>query len=314
MDSFSGGSRRRRTDSEREYSSIAEDSFPLRRQSLYYAWEDYNAVAGKRQSFQGDNMANQYLKCLKCGRTFDRAYGAYYIKQSRRYICPACWAKMNPSKNRPSAKPVQQSERSLGSKILDLALLVFVLGFFAHFVWIFDAFLWIIGIIVLRRESPKKDEASVNPLEPEKAVETLALSNAETFKVTGTSYQRENIQSLGELNEDYYLEDSELLDSFDEGDEIFKCKFPDNLTVTLADEPENPYDSNAIRVELNGVKVGYIQKEKTDRVKNLWAQPDVKIKAEIYAGPLKEVYKDDDGKISVEQKDLDFGIRLLFYA
>lgn len=42
-----------------------------------------------------------------------------------------------------------------------------------------------------------------------------------------------------------------------------------DLTVRLVEEPDNQYDSNAIKVILNNQHVGYVPKEKTAEVKKI---------------------------------------------
>lgn len=136
----------------------------------------------------------------------------------------------------------------------------------------------------------------------------------ETFKVAGTSHYLGEILDLAVPNDDYKMKKSELLEYYEEGDEIPQFTFPRNMLVNLVDEPENEYDPNAIRVELDGKKVGYIKKGSTGRIRNIRNEPDVKIKAEIVGGSFKKIYEDDDGKGRVESLKLDYGVRLTFYT
>lgn len=136
----------------------------------------------------------------------------------------------------------------------------------------------------------------------------------ETFKVAGTSHYLGEILALATSNDDYKSSKRELLEYYEAGDKIPQFTFPKNLRVNLVDEPENQYDPDAIRVELNGRKVGYIGKESTGQVRDIRNEPDVKIKAEIVGGSFKQVHEDDDGKGYVETVDLSYGVRLTFYT
>ena len=61
------------------------------------------------------------------------------------------------------------------------------------------------------------------------------------WKVNGTTFRRENVEKVAQ--------------------QIDNKK---HILVTLEAEPTNPYDSNAIKVLMNGEFVGYVPKDSTD--------------------------------------------------
>lgn len=125
----------------------------------------------------------------------------------------------------------------------------------------------------------------------------------EKFKITGISYCKDDIiANLAVENDDYSLSKRELLEEYSEGDKIFEYEF-DTTPLELVPEPENEFDSNAIKVMVNGIKVGYIKKGSTAHLKNLLDSPDFSGKSiEIYGGKFKEI--DDDDNIVNDEMDI----------
>ena len=124
----------------------------------------------------------------------------------------------------------------------------------------------------------------------------------EKFYVAGVRHYEDNILSLGCENEEYNLSNRDLIDSFMEGEKIFEYDFFPK-EVDLIPEPENKYDDNAVRVEVDGVLVGYIKMGSCSRVKNLMASPDFRgVRVESMGmGKYKSIWEDDDGKLHVEK-------------
>lgn len=164
------------------------------------------------------------------------------------------------------------------------------------------------------------------PVDREEKQETgkrraVPFKGPETFKVAGTQYYQKNLLSLAELNPDFNMRKSEILEYFEDGDQIFKYEFPEYLEVSLVDEPENEYDANAIRVELNGVKVGHIKQGRTARVRNLLKEPGISVRAEVFPGTYKKVVIDEEidddynvkEKAYVETRDYSPGVKLIFF-
>lgn len=119
----------------------------------------------------------------------------------------------------------------------------------------------------------------------------------ENHHVAGTSFRQKEIASLAYENFEYDMSKNELIDEFDENVKIYKYDFNPNK-IELIEEPDNPHDSNAIKVVIDDVLVGYIKKNSCSRVRNLlYSNSILKIDAEISGGPYKIIYSDyDDDK------------------
>ena len=124
------------------------------------------------------------------------------------------------------------------------------------------------------------------------------------FKVKGISnYYDEFFKKFGEENEDYNLPNAEIKSEYSDGDKVFQYSYSFN-EVKLVPEPDNKYDPNAIRVEVDGVLLGYIDKAKTERVKELLASPDFRyIKLDVGGGAYKYIYEDEDEKLQIDQNE-----------
>ncbi len=116
----------------------------------------------------------------------------------------------------------------------------------------------------------------------------------EKFHVTGTSHYQQNIESLGDENYDFELSKKELIEQGFEGEKIFLYEFSPSK-VELVEEPDNPYDPNAIKVVIDNVLVGYIKKGSCSHIKKLLHSGKIKkIDADIYGGKYKLLYSDYD--------------------
>jgi len=118
-----------------------------------------------------------------------------------------------------------------------------------------------------------------------------AKRKTERMKVAGTSFRQKEIEGLGEHNDDYDLSAKELREDF-EDERVFALNF--GSEVKLVPEPENEADKNAIRVEVDGVKIGYVPKSKTKRVRELLASPGFKaVFVDIEGGRYKIAREDE---------------------
>lgn len=132
------------------------------------------------------------------------------------------------------------------------------------------------------------------------------MEKREKIKITGVKHYADNIKSLMFENDEYSLSNTDLLDTYIEGDNI-----PEYIStathVELIPEPDNQYDPNAIRVEIEGVKVGYVKSGSCSHVKNLLKSPNFKyvmIDKLIY-GNIKHVYSDENDKDYIEVREYD---------
>ena len=127
----------------------------------------------------------------------------------------------------------------------------------------------------------------------------------ETHKVTGISHYINNLKSLSFENDVYSLPKKELIDIGYVDERIYKNTF--NITkVALVPEPENEFDKNAVRVELDDVVVGYIKKGSCTHIKNLLKNNLISsIKADVYGGRCKILYEDYDYEKDKEVSNFD---------
>jgi len=132
------------------------------------------------------------------------------------------------------------------------------------------------------------------------------MDKRETIKITGTSHFADNIKTLMLENPDYSLSDKELLEEYEVGDDIREYESAAKH-VELIPEPDNQYDSNAVRCEIEGVTVGYVKKGSCSHVKNLLSSPGFKYVMidKLLFGNSKHVYSDDDDKPYIEVKEYD---------
>ena len=124
------------------------------------------------------------------------------------------------------------------------------------------------------------------------------------FKVSGiTFYYEEFFKKFAEENDDFSLSSAELKEEYSDGDKVFKYTYNFN-NVELVPEPTNEHDPNAIRVEADGFLLGYIEKNKTARVKELLSDPSFRyIKLEVGGGEYKHIYEDEDEKLKIEKDE-----------
>lgn len=129
----------------------------------------------------------------------------------------------------------------------------------------------------------------------------------EHFRITGIQYYQDDfVEELGEYNYDYDETASALKETYYDGDKIYQYDFL-NLKAELVPEPDNEYDSNAVAVLANGIKVGHVKKGSCTRAKNLLKSPDfVGIEIKITGGKYKSLYEDENGKLRIEREQCPY--------
>lgn len=171
------------------------------------------------------------------------------------------------------------SFRGMLNNILAAAILVFI-GYF----------------IVIK----KKHKASV------KSSTSKSGYGNEVFFVAGAGYYSYNLEQLSKENEDYNKDAQTLANEGKLEKAIYEYKYK-NSPVELVPEPENKNDSNAIRVDINGLKIGYISREENLSVKKILGSGNVeKISAFIGGGKYKKVMPD----LSVINDEKDISIKI----
>ena len=119
-----------------------------------------------------------------------------------------------------------------------------------------------------------------------------AKIKTERFKLSGLAHYENNIKSLCEHNDDYDMKKSDLREYF-EGEKVYALMF--DKIIKLEPEPENEYDKNAICVKVEDLKIGYVVKSKSKRVKELYESGTITfVDAEIHGGKYKLVSEDGD--------------------
>lgn len=142
---------------------------------------------------------------------------------------------------------------------------------------------------------------------------------SENHHITGTSYYKKNIQEIldkfGVPNPWYTTTKNELIDSEMVEERIYSLE-DTVIDATLLEEPDNPYDSNAIKVIIDEYVVGYIKRGSCSHVKKiLHSGIPVKTIAKIYGGEYKYLSSEwDDEKeeyvYQIEKNRSDYGIIL----
>lgn len=98
--------------------------------------------------------------------------------------------------------------------------------------------------------------------------DTDSSPREEGFSVAGVQHYLTNIMSLRTENADYKKSASEIAQEGKCEKRLFQYYFT-NRPVLLAHEPDNPHDSQAIRVDICGKKVGYIYHDDIESVNRL---------------------------------------------
>lgn len=121
----------------------------------------------------------------------------------------------------------------------------------------------------------------------------------EAFNVAGTEYNASNFKRLGEDNDDYNMSKSEIAEYYPDGARIYQ--YDVSGVVTLVPEPDNEYDPNAIRVDVDGLKIGYIKRSETSKVRKIISSGDYSVRINVAGyGKCKTVFMDTDLKTHVD--------------
>lgn len=138
-------------------------------------------------------------------------------------------------------------------------------------------------------------------MEENKSISEAYPLKTETLHITGTSHYMDNILCLAAENHLYDYSKKELIENGLEDERIYQYEFYPNK-VELVAEPENQYDSNAIRVLIDDVHVGYVKSGSCTHVKKMLDSGHVAvIDAEIYGGAYKLLWEDEDGEYQIER-------------
>ena len=97
--------------------------------------------------------------------------------------------------------------------------------------------------------------------------------NTHTFHVVGITHYADNLDKLSYENDDFNMSKKECLEEYGTDEKIYRLEYTCS-PVKLVPEPDNKYDPNAIRVDVNSMTIGYIKKEDTEKVRALLANSE----------------------------------------
>lgn len=120
-----------------------------------------------------------------------------------------------------------------------------------------------------------------------------------TYHTTGMSNRLENLLSLSIKNDDYNKSKKRLVDDGLIGTKVWEYEFYPSK-VDLIPEPDNPFDSNAIKVVVDGKHVSYIKKGSCSHLLKAIREGRIEnIDCKIGGGKYKYVCEEDeDGELS----------------
>lgn len=122
----------------------------------------------------------------------------------------------------------------------------------------------------------------------------------ETFGIAGLNYYSENIEEFAYDNVEYGYSKRELIDEGLTDERIYRTYY-DTAKISVEKEPDNEHDKNAIRVAVDGLTIGHIQKRDCRRVAELLASGRIrKVYCNVNGGAYKYVSENEDGKYELE--------------
>ena len=129
----------------------------------------------------------------------------------------------------------------------------------------------------------------------------------ETIRAAGISHYTDNVISLGFENDEYSYSKRQIIDEYLEDEEIWQYSFPE-YKVDFVYEPENKYDSNAIAIYIKDKIIGYVERDKTDHIRDLLDSGKIQnVSCEIVGGKYK-IYDSDEECIN--KGEINFGARI----
>ena len=125
------------------------------------------------------------------------------------------------------------------------------------------------------------------------------------YKVAGITYHIDDImESLASENDDFLLSRSELRQEYDDGDRVEQFTF-DIQHAELVEEPDSPHDPNAIRIDADGVTIGYVSKNDQKEVLAKMHSEDylgIEI-TELHNGLYWDISETEDGKLEINKDE-----------
>lgn len=168
-----------------------------------------------------------------------------------------------------------------------------------------------IGLSIWKKRKAKQAEetapaaetpAPQSPVAADPEPQKVAAPEPEKPKIKVTEYSLKGVfaheddifHNLMQVDPDYEATKKELVDLGMTDHPIYKWT-PKKLPLELLPEPDNQYDSDAIKAVADGITIGYIPKEKTAEVRGKLAGGRItRITYEITGGNYKQVDSDYD--------------------
>lgn len=125
--------------------------------------------------------------------------------------------------------------------------------------------------------------------------------------VAGTSRYQKELLAMGKKNPDYALNKRELVKRWPDGITVYEYTF-NPKKAELVPDPENPHNPKAIKVFVDGVRVGYIKDGSCAHIHRLLQENRIQsIKPRIIGGKYKELYTLDQDARRVEEYEFEKG-------
>ena len=142
--------------------------------------------------------------------------------------------------------------------------------------------------LFIKKTAPTIDSVVIQSPKP------VIPTKTENFKVAGITSYMDNLMELAYDNPDYSLTKREIIDDVMYDEKIYEYEFSVGK-VSLIPEPDNEHDSNAVKVVIDNIQIGYIKKGSCSHVKNLLASGRVTdIDCSICGGKFKVVWERED--------------------
>lgn len=141
--------------------------------------------------------------------------------------------------------------------------------------------------------SKRKKEKKIKPIIEVPKRPLLEYS----FKVAGVPNYKKAIKALAEYHENdwYTTSTKEIREAGMDDERIYQYDF-NICKVDFVDEPDNPYDKNAIKIIFDDEHIGYVPKTKCTTVKNILSKEIKSVYGELYGGKYKYVSSDGTDK------------------
>ncbi len=192
--------------------------------------------------------------------------------------------------------------------------------------WTFIGWWWapitlpirILAAVIRRAKAGEDKPAQVAAKTPPEATRPRSVSakaqpvgKEETHKVAGVSFRQDAIKAMGVENPDFTATKKTLQDEGLTDEWIYEYVFAPQK-VELQPEPDNPHDSKAIKVVVDGTHIGYIKAGSCAHIHKLLESDRIlRISCFIGGGKSKILSQDEDaGRYVLERDETPFHARL----